>query len=96
MARSRETVSLELEDNRRDPAETLDGIEDEHSTTSTLLGSDSETGAHLDLEKSKAQVSASQGIHDSNRIHLTAWMVVNTLATIGIVSQISQCQVDLE
>ena len=89
MAGSRETNSPESEDNMRDLAEKTDGVEDDHSTASTLLGSDPETGAHLDLEKSTAQVSASQGTHDNNRIHLTAWMVVNTLATIGIVSQIS-------
>ena len=69
-----------------EPAEKMDGIEDDHSATSTLLGSDTEPGAHLDLEKSNAQISASQGTNDSNRIHLTAWMVANTLATIGIVS----------
>ena len=85
MAASRENTSLELED-MREPAEKADGIEDDDSTTSTLLGSSSENGIPPDLEKSRAQISTSPGTHDGNRIHLTAWMVVNTLATIGIVS----------
>ena len=89
MAGSKETDSPGSEDNMGDPTEKIDGIEDDHSTTSTLLGSDSETGAHVDLEKSRAQISASQGTDNRKRIYLTAWMVVNTFATIGIVSQIS-------
>ena len=89
MAASRKNASIELED-IREPAEKVDGIEDDDSTASTLLGSSSENGIPLDLEKSSAQISASPDTHDSNRIHLTAWMVVNTLATIGIVSQISE------
>ena len=88
MTGSRETNALESEDNMRGPADNIElhGIEEDHSTTSTLLGSDIENGAHLDLEKSRAQISASQGTQNSSRIHLVAWMVVNTLATIGIVS----------
>lgn len=76
----------------------LDGRSDGGSSTSTLLDNmEPEVKLHkLDIEEGGAEppsASAQVAIR-SNRIKLTIWMVVNTLATIGIVSLISE--VDLE
>ncbi len=73
----------------REPGELLDGRSDGGSSTSTLLDNmDSERKLNnLEVEEVPEVLHANATVVvKSNRIQLTIWMVVNTLATIGIVS----------
>lgn len=82
-----------LKNREREPGEMVDGISDGASSTSTLLDNmDSEGKLNkLDIEEAPQAASASAQVAiRSNRARLTFWMVVNTLATIGIVSNSSQ------
>lgn len=82
-----------LKNREREPGEMVDGISDGGSSTSTLLDNmDSEGKLNkLDIEEAPEAASASAQVAiRSNRARLTFWMVVNTLATIGIVSKSSQ------
>ncbi|MCJ1267517.1 hypothetical protein MMC22_007402 [Lobaria immixta] len=77
-----------LHGREREPGESADGRSDGGSSTSTLLENmDSEGKLNkLDIEEGPQVSSASaQAAIRSNRVRLTFWMVVNTLATIGIV-----------
>lgn len=79
-----------LKNRDREPGESVDGRSDGGSSTSTLLDNmDSEAKLNkLDIEEAPVVSSASAKVAiRSNRARLTFWMVVNTLATIGIVSQ---------
>lgn len=72
-----------------EPVELLDGRSDGGSSTSTLLDNmESETKlVKLDIEEGlDTSPAAAQAAIRSNRIKMTFWMVVNTIATIGIVS----------
>lgn len=72
-----------------EPAELLDGRSDGGSSTSTLLDNmESEPKmSKLDIEEGpEASTASAQAALRSNRVKMTFWMVVNTLATIGIVS----------
>lgn len=79
-----------LKNREREPGESVDGRSDGGSSTSTLLDNmDSEGKLNkLDIEEGPDTSSASAQVAiRSNRARLTFWMVVNTLATIGIVSE---------
>lgn len=72
--------------------ELLDGISDGGSSTSTLLDNMVSEGKHSELDDIEAPHTAAAAtvapkvLIKSNRTLLTIWMVVNTVATIGIVS----------
>lgn len=68
-----------------DTTETAEEKEDVRSSTSTLLDQDEEKTGYLDLEKNKSEALGAQVATSSSRLKLVVWMVVNTLATIGIV-----------
>ena len=59
--------------------------DDDRSSTSTLLDHNEERKEYVDLEKNKSEALGAQVTTTSNRVKLVAWMIVNTLATIGIV-----------
>ena len=71
-----------------DSTEYMEREEDDHSTASTLLGPESGAGIYVDLEKHRTGAPGAETTHGNDRVQLTAWMIVNTLATIGIVSAI--------
>ena len=73
--------------------ELIDGISDGGSSTSTLLDNMDSEGKHSELDDiegaphtAAAATAAPKVLIKSNRTLLTIWMVVNTVATIGIVS----------
>lgn len=73
--------------------ELLDGRSDGGSSTSTLLDNMDSEGKHSELDDiegapptAAAATAAPKVLIKSNRVLLTIWMVVNTVATIGIVS----------
>ena len=79
-----------LNSREREPGEMVDGRSDGESSTSTLLDNmDSEGKLNkLDIEEgSQVSGASAQVAVRSNRARMTFWMVVNTLATIGIVSE---------
>ena len=55
------------------------------STIIGFLETDWDSHNYHDLEKHKLQASKGKTSHNNASMKLTAWMVVNTLATIGIV-----------
>lgn len=55
--------------------------EEDRGTATTLTGSDS----YVDLEKHTSGVLRAETTPTGDRAKLTAWILVNTLATIGIV-----------
>ena len=61
---------------------------DTDSSTTTLLDNmESDDRAKItDVEKDSAAVSSAPILIQTNRVTLTIWMVVNTLATVAIVS----------
>ena len=67
----------------RESRESEEDKDDDRGTASTLLGSD---GDLSDLEKHRSGVLRAESTPTGNRAKLTAWILVNTLATIGIVS----------
>lgn len=69
-----------------DTTGTTDEKEDDRSSTSTLLDQDEEKRQYVELEGDKREALGAQVTTTSNRVKLIAWMVVNTLATVGIVS----------
>lgn len=73
--------------------ELLDGRSDGGSSTSTLLDNMDSEGKHNELndiegapQAAATATTAPKVVIKSNRVLLTIWMLVNTLATIGIVS----------
>jgi hypothetical protein len=68
-----------------DTTETAEEKEDVRSSTSTLLDQDEEKMGYVDLEKNKSEALGAQVATSNSRLKLVVWMVVNTLATIGIV-----------
>lgn len=68
--------------------EPMDVRSDTESSTSTLLDTmEPRDKLHqMDIEKDTVETSSTPATIRSNRITLTLWMVVNTLATVGIVS----------
>lgn len=73
--------------------ELLDGRSDGGSSTSTLLDNMDSDGKHQELDDiegppqaAAAATAAPKVVLKSNRTLLTIWMLVNTVATIGIVS----------
>lgn len=68
-----------------DTTETAEEKEDVRSSTSTLLDQDKEKMGYVDLEKNKSEALGAQVATSNSRLKLVVWMVVNTLATIGIV-----------
>lgn len=61
---------------------------DSESSTTTLLDnmeSDDRTNT-VDVEKNSATVSSAPMLVQTNRVTLTLWMVLNTVATVAIVS----------
>ena len=73
--------------------ELLDGRSDGGSSTSTLLDNMDSEGKHNELDDTEGApqaaataTTATKVVIKSNRTLLTIWMLVNTLATIGIVS----------
>ena len=69
-----------------DTPETAVEKEDDRSSISTLLNQEEERREYVDLEKNKFEVLGAQVTTTRNRVILFIWIVVNTLATIGIVS----------
>lgn len=56
------------------------------SSTSTLLDENEERCQYVDLGKHESEALRVQVAASSSRVRLVVWMVVNTVATIGIVS----------
>jgi len=74
-----------------DTTETAEEKEDVRSSTSTLLDQDEDEDEkkkeYVDLENNKSEALGAQTTTSSK---LVVWMVVNTLATIGIVRLCTQ------
>lgn len=73
--------------NRQDMSDTETAEEkgDVRSSTSTLRDEEEERRGYVDLGKNKSEALDAHAT-SSSRLRLVVWMVVNTLATIGIVS----------
>ena len=59
--------------------------DDDRTSTSTLVNQEKEKKLYVDLEKNESEALGAQVTTTTNRLKLFIWMVVNTLATIGIV-----------
>ena len=75
--------STRSSDEMRESREYEEDKDDNRGTASTLLDSD---GDLSDLEKHRSGVLRAEPAPTGNKAKLTAWILVNTLATIGIVS----------
>lgn len=61
--------------------------ETDSSTTTLLDHMESDDRANMvDVEKDSAAVSSAPSLVQTNRVTLTLWMVLNTVATVAIVS----------